>query len=38
MPSKKLAIPDQGIDALIREIRGQKVILACRAVALAKAG
>ncbi|HEX7516318.1 MAG TPA: ORF6N domain-containing protein [Chthoniobacterales bacterium] len=27
MPSKKLALPDQGIDDLIREIRGQKVIL-----------
>jgi hypothetical protein len=27
MPSKKLAIPDEGIDNLIREIRGQKVIL-----------
>ena len=27
MPSKKLTLPDQGIDNLIREIRGQKVIL-----------
>ena len=27
MPSKKLALSDQGIDNLIREIRGQKVIL-----------
>ena len=27
MPSKKLTHPDQGIDNLIREIRGQKVIL-----------
>jgi hypothetical protein len=27
MPSKKLALPDQGIDTLIREIRGQKIIL-----------
>ena len=27
MPSKKLTRPDQGIDNLIREIRGQKVIL-----------
>jgi hypothetical protein len=27
MPSKKLALPDQRIDSLIREIRGQKVIL-----------
>jgi hypothetical protein len=27
MPSKKLALPDPGIDNLIREIRGQKVIL-----------
>jgi phage regulator Rha-like protein len=27
MPSKKLALPDQGIDNLIREIRDQKVIL-----------
>ena len=27
MPSKKLTLPDQGIDDLIREIRGQKVIL-----------
>jgi ORF6N domain len=27
MPSKKLTLPDQGIDTLIREIRSQKVIL-----------
>jgi ORF6N domain len=27
MPSKKLTLPSQGIDNLIREIRGQKVIL-----------
>jgi ORF6N domain len=27
MPSRKLTLPDQGIDYLIREIRGQKVIL-----------
>ena len=27
MPSKKLTLPDQGIDNLIRELRGQKVIL-----------
>ena len=27
MPSKKLTLPDQRIDHLIREIRGQKVIL-----------
>lgn len=27
MPSKKLTLPEQGIDSLIREIRGQKVIL-----------
>ena len=27
MPSKKLALPDQGIDDLIRQIRGQRVIL-----------
>src|SRR6267143_1052931 len=27
MPSKKLTLPDQGIDNLIHEIRGQKVIL-----------
>jgi hypothetical protein len=27
MPSRKLALPDQRIDNLIREIRGQKVIL-----------
>jgi hypothetical protein len=27
MPSKKLTVPDQRIDHLIREIRGQKVIL-----------
>jgi hypothetical protein len=27
MPSKKLALPDQGIDHLIREIRSRKVIL-----------
>jgi phage regulator Rha-like protein len=27
MPSKKLTLPDAGIDNLIREIRGQKVIL-----------
>lgn len=27
MPSKKLTLPDQGIDDLIREIRGQKIIL-----------
>lgn len=27
MPSKKLTLPDQRIDSLIREIRGQKVIL-----------
>jgi phage regulator Rha-like protein len=27
MPSKKLTLPDHGIDNLIREIRGQKVIL-----------
>lgn len=27
MSSKKLTLPDQGIDNLIREIRGQKVIL-----------
>jgi|ERR1039457_4043075 ORF6N domain len=27
MPSRKLTHPDQGIDNLIREIRGQKVIL-----------
>jgi len=27
MPSKKLTLPDQGIDNLIREIRGQRVIL-----------
>ena len=27
MPSKKLALPDEGIGNLIREIRGQKVIL-----------
>lgn len=27
MPSDKLAFPDEGIDNLIREIRGQKVIL-----------
>jgi ORF6N domain len=27
MPSRKLTLPDQGIDNLIREIRGQKVIL-----------
>jgi hypothetical protein len=38
MPSRKLTHPDQGIDNLIREIRGQKVILACHAEASAKAG
>ncbi|HEV2841268.1 MAG TPA: ORF6N domain-containing protein [Chthoniobacterales bacterium] len=27
MPSKKLTLPNQGIDNLIREVRGQKVIL-----------
>jgi hypothetical protein len=27
MPSKKLTLPDEGIDNLIREVRGQKVIL-----------
>jgi hypothetical protein len=27
MPSKKLTLPDAGIDNLIREIRGQKIIL-----------
>ena len=27
MPSRKLTLPDQGIDNLIRDIRGQKVIL-----------
>ena len=27
MPSKKLTLPDQGIDNLIREIRNRKVIL-----------
>jgi ORF6N domain len=27
MPSKKLTLPDEAIDKLIREIRGQKVIL-----------
>ena len=27
MPSKKLTLPDQGIETLIRHIRGQKVIL-----------
>ena len=27
MPSKKLALPSLGIDHMIREIRGQKVIL-----------
>ena len=27
MPSKKLTLPEQGIDTLILEIRGQRVIL-----------
>lgn len=27
MPSRRLTLPDQGIDNLIREIRGQKIIL-----------
>jgi len=27
MPSKKLTLPDRGIDNLIRELRGQKIIL-----------